>query len=291
MPVKVYIDGAIHGPEDASISVFDRGFLYGDSVYEVMRTAGGHPVDLAAHLQRLARSAAILDLATPPLPAIEDALGQTLAAAGNPESYIRVVVTRGCGEIGLDIALADTPSLIVLVKPLKLLPAVAYQNGIALRVVGVQRTPKRVVHPAVKSGNYLNNIMALREARAAGADEAIMCDGEGRVAEGASSNLFVVHGGTVTTPGVDVDLLPGITRARVLGLARADAIAVVEGTLTPEQVLAADEVFITSSIRGVVPVRRVDEHTLAPVPGPVSRRILELYAGFLDRVARGPGNG
>lgn len=285
MAVKVYIDGAVYNPEDAFVSVFDRGFLYGDSVYEVMRTSRGRPVDFEPHIDRLYRSAGLLGLQVPERTRITGAVHTTLADAGNPDSYIRIVVTRGSGEIGLDVALADHPTLIVIVKPLHLLPDSAYRDGLALRIVGVQRTPKRAVDPAAKSGNYLNNIMALREARGYGADEALMCDSQGRVAEGSTSNLFVVRAGAITTPGLDVDLLQGITRARVVSLAEGAGIAVREGRLLPAQVRSADEVFITSSIRGVVPVRRVDDVELDPVPGPVTARIMALYGDYLTTVA------
>ena len=281
------IDGVVVTPEQATVSVFDRGFLYGDSVYEVMRTAGGKPVDYGPHVERLYRSASLLDLRVPERATIANAVESTLAAAGNAESYIRVVVTRGGGEIGLDIALAERPTLIVIVKPLQTLPPEAYQHGIALRIVDVQRTPRRSVDPAAKSGNYLNNIMALREARRYGAHEGLMRDSQGRVAEGSSSNLFVVHEGRVITPGMDIELLEGITRARVMELARGAGISVQEGQLLPAQVTSADEVFITSSIRSVVPVNQVDDVRLAPVPGPVTARIMGLYRDYLARVTAG----
>lgn len=285
MAVKVYIDGAVCDPDNAFVSVFDRGFLYGDSVYEVMRTSGGRPVDYEPHIDRLYRSANLLGLRVPERAEIAHAVRATLADADNQDSYIRIVVTRGSGEIGLDTALADDPTLIVIVKPLRILPESAYRDGIALRIVGVQRTAKRAVDPAVKSGNYLNNIMALREAREYGADEALMCDSQGRVAEGSTSNLFVVQAGAITTPGLDVDLLQGITRARVVSLAESAGITVREGRLLPAQVRSADEVFITSSIRSVVPVKRVDDIQLAYVPGPVTTRIMALYSDYLAAVA------
>lgn len=289
MAVKVYIDGIIHERGEARISVFDRGFLYGDSVYEVMRTSGGRPVDLGPHLDRLERSASAIALEVPDRAEVLSAIQGTLAAADNPESYIRVIVTRGGGEIGLDMTLADQPSLIVIVKPLVLLRPEAYAHGIKLAIVGVQRTPRRAMDPGVKSGNYLNNIMALHEARQSGADEAIMCDAQGRIAEGSTSNVFVVRGGQVITPAIHIGLLQGITRERVMDLLRKDGIEVETGALTPEEVYAADEVFITSSIRGVVPVARINDQSLpVPVPGPMTRRIMELYRVYLDSVAAAP---
>lgn len=286
MAVKVYIDGVILDPKDARISVFDRGFLYGDSVYEVMRTSGGRPVDQEPHLDRLERSAASIMLELPARDIIVSAVRQTLGGAGNDESYVRIMCTRGGGEIGLDIALADKPALIIIVKPLVLLPARAYSHGIRLRIVGVQRTSRRAMDPAVKSGNYLNNIMALQEGRRAGADEAVMCDAQGRVAEGSTSNVFVVTGGKVTTPAVHIGLLAGITRLRVIELARAAGIEVSESTLMPDEVREADEVFITSSIRGVVPVAEVDGAAVRNTVGPITGQIMALYQEHLAAEAR-----
>lgn len=282
MAIKVYIDGRISGPEDAKVSVFDRGFLYGDSVYEVMRTAGGVPVDLAPHLDRLERSGASLALSIPERASIETAIADTLTASGNDESYIRVVVTRGGGTIGLDTALAEASCLIVIVRDLSLPTADEYNAGVPLKLVTVQRTSRRAVDPGVKSGNYLNNIMALQEAKKAGAREAIMCDATGRVAEGASSNVFMVQQGVVLTPPLEVGLLAGITRSRVMALARADGIEVRTEEIWPDQLRQAEEVFITSSVRGIMPGATVDG--LPPskgAPGPVTRRIMDLYDAYL----------
>lgn len=281
MAVVVSINGELFD-ESATISVFDRGFLYGDSVYEVMRTANGSPVDLGEHLARLRRSAAAIALGVPSDADLVEAVRKALAAAGNAESYIRIIVTRGAGEIGLSTELAVDRKTLVIVRPLTLPAAHLYERGIALRIVGVQRTSPRAMDPGVKSGNYLNNILALHEAKRAGADEALMCDQRGRVAEGSSSNVFVIRSGEVITPSLDIGLLPGITRQRVIELARADGLMVTEGELSPEQVRTANEVFITSSIRGVLPVSRVDDQTILDgAPGPLTARIMALYDGHL----------
>jgi branched-chain amino acid aminotransferase len=286
--VKVYIDGVISDESAARISVFDRGFLYGDSVYEVLRTAGGKPVELLPHLSRLVRSAASLALNLPPERLIRDAVAETLAAAGNADSYLRIIVTRGAGEVGLDIALADRPCLIVIVRPLALPAAELYQGGVAVHIVGVLRNQRRAIDPAVKSGNYLNNILGLMEARRAGAYECLMCDNAGRVAEGSTSNIFCAQGGKLRTPNLEIGLLAGITRDRVMKLAAGAGIAVGEATLFPDDVRGADEAFITSSIRGILPVARVDGEPLAqPAPGPITGRLMDLYQSFLDQVAAG----
>ncbi len=277
---KVFIDGSVCDGERAKISVFDRGFLYGDSVYEVMRTANGSPVDLERHLDRLSASAASLWLPSPSATAIHSAIDSTLRAAGNSESYIRVILTRGAGEIGLDVSLAGDAQLLVIVKPLVLPPPSLYREGAALQIVGVRRTSREAIDPAVKSGNYLNNILALAEARRHGAHEAVMLSPDGLVAEGSTSNIFAVKNKTITTPAVAVGLLAGITRARVIELAAECGFEVCCATLSPAELRHADEVFITSSIRGLLPIRAVDEYT-KEVPGPVTERLLAAYSAFL----------
>ncbi len=287
MAVKVFIDGALFDESNARISVFDRGFLYGDSVYEAMRTAGGKPVDLEPHLERLHRSAAALALSVPSTADLENAIQRTLTAAGNDDSYVRLIVTRGGGAIGLDTALAEAPSCIVIVRPLVLPTAEQYEHGVALCIVEIRRTPRRAMDPSVKSGNYLNNIMALQEARKSGAYEALMCNMRGYVAEGSTSNVFIVRGGRLTTPPLETGLLAGITRQRISELAVAEGIVVEEAALLPEDVRGADEVFITSSVRGILPVTKIDD---APVGGgavgAVTRRLMALYAAYLASYRR-----
>jgi branched-chain amino acid aminotransferase len=282
---RVYVNGTITDRDGAVISVFDRGFLYGDSVYEVLRTAGGRSVDLDRHLERLARSAAAIALELPPDATVRTAVADTVRAAGNPDSYIRIIVTRGGGPINLDPAAAEHPSLLVIAAPLVMPAGEHYTRGARLAIVGVQRTSRRAVDPAVKSGNYLNNIMALAEAKRAGAYEAVMLGPDGRVAEGSTSNVFAVRGGRCTTPFLSTGLLPGITRQRVMELAADAGVAAVEGDLLPDDLRSADEVFITSSIRGVMPISQVDDQALAGAPGPVTRRLMSLYDDFLARVA------
>jgi len=286
MASKVYINGALCDGERAQVSAFDRGFLYGDSVYEVMRTSGGKVVERDPHLARLVQSAGGLALPVPPLPKIRDAIRETLIAAGNEESYVRIIVTRGEGEVGLDVSLAENPKLLVIVKELVLPPAAAYTDGVALSIVGVQRNSKETVDPKVKSGNYLNNILALMEAKKAGAYESLMCNAHGQIAEGSSSNVFCVTGGVLATPALSTGLLAGITRQRVLSLAEEAGVVARECVLLPDDVMRADEVFITSSIRGIVPVCAVDGSLLpTPIPGAITRELMGRYDLFLKAVA------
>jgi branched-chain amino acid aminotransferase len=280
--IRVYIDGEIHDERNARVPVFDRGFLYGDGVYEVARTAFGRPVDLDRHLERLARSAEAISLAAPTAAELGEAIARTLAAAGNADSYLRVILTRGDGQFGLDPGLAPSFRLVIMVRPLNLPPPAHYTGGIGVEIVDVRRTPRRSLDPRVKSGNYLNHILALAEARREGADEGIMCNLEGRLVEGTTSNLFVVKNGAALTPILSDGLLDGITRRRVMELGRAAGLALAEAPLSPDDLLGADEAFLTSSIRGVLPVVRADGKILGSgTPGPFTRRVMSLYEEFL----------
>ncbi|NVB41408.1 aminotransferase class IV [Pseudenhygromyxa sp. WMMC2535] len=287
MSTKVWLSthGAALDPEDATISVFDRGFLYGDSVYETMRTAGGRVVELAAHLDRLHRSATGIAFEVPfDNAALEAAIAETLAAAGNSDSRVRVVVTRGTGPISIDTRVAEDPVAVVIVTPLALPPPEAYARGISALLVG-EREGARL--PGLKTGNYLGNILALRQAHEQGADDAIMCNAEGAVAEGATSNVFMVVDGQVHTPSLSTGLLAGITRGRVIQLIEGLGVPVQARTITPEELRAADELFLTSSVRGVMPVTTLDGRALGTSAGPLTRRLQQAYDAFLAAVARG----
>jgi branched-chain amino acid aminotransferase len=297
MSVRVFLDGRVCLPEQARVSVFDRGFLYGDSVYETIGTVAGRLFALDEHLDRLERSAQRIGLRVPPRAEIERAILTTLEAAANAESRVRVMVTRGSGQLGrpdLDPAAADQPRLVVIVSPLGAPTPEMLAEGVSVAVVSVQRNNPRAMDPAVKSGNYLNNVLALGEARRAGAYEAILCADDGSVAEGASSNVFVVRAGAVRTPALEVGILDGITRSKVIALCGAHGIPVEQGRVTPAELRAADEAFITSATRGVLPVTRVDGRAVADgAPGPVTRRLIRLYDALTradaDAAARGGG--
>jgi branched-chain amino acid aminotransferase len=284
MPIRVYIDGAVHPPEEAKVSVLDRGFLYGDSVYETIGTMYGRLFAARAHLDRLERSARRIGLRVPPRAEIEAAIAQTVAAAGNPETRVRVMLTRGVGKLDLDPASCDDSRLVVIAFPLGPPTPDMFEKGVAVAIVSVTRNSPRAIDPAVKSGNYLNNVLALGEARrTSGAYEAILCADDGSVAEGSTSNVFAVVNGEIWTPGSDVGILDGITRAKVMELARAAGMKVVERRIQPGELRGADEAFLTSATRGVLPIAAVDGRPVgAGVPGPVTRRLMVLY----DELAR-----
>jgi branched-chain amino acid aminotransferase len=284
MTTVVSLNGAHVPPEQAVVSVFDRGFLYGDSVYEVIRTYRGVPFEMEAHLSRLAGSAERLAMALP-VP-LETIAAETIAAhrsSKNAESYLRIVVTRGSGEIGLDIALAKDPMRIVIVQALKPLPKDVYETGATISLVSVRRNLREAVDPLAKTGNYLNSILALAEARRKGGIEAVMLDHQGHVTEGASSNVFAAKGGVLMTPPLEVGLLKGITRDVIFEAARRAGIRVVEAPIDERTLRSADEVFITSSIREIVPVARIDDTLIGGgKPGPLYPR---LRSGFDALVA------
>jgi branched-chain amino acid aminotransferase len=286
VPTKVWLStfNLPLDPEEATISVFDRGFLYGDSVYETLRTTGGKVVELEAHLDRLDHSAAGIAFELPfEHGTIAEAMASTLVAAENPESRIRLIVTRGTGPMSIDTRQAESPLLVIIVQPLVVPSHDDYERGIQAVIVGDREGS---VRPGLKTGNYLGNILALRRANELGADDAIMCNA-GAVAEGATSNVFMVVDGEVHTPSLMTGLLAGITRQTVIGLLRDQlGVAVHERTITPEQLRAADEVFLTSTIRGVMPVTTLDAESVgAGRCGPVSRRVIDAYQAYLDLVA------
>jgi branched-chain amino acid aminotransferase len=283
----VNLDGTLVPPEGALISVFDRGFLYGDSVYEVLRTYGGAPFKMGAHLARLSRSAQLIGLELAwTLARIESEVLRTITAAGNSESYVRIIATRGAGEIGLDPALARNGRMILIAKELVVPPPEVYQRGVKLALVGVRRNLREAIDPAAKTGNYLNNVLAIQQARQQGAFDALMLDSQGRITEATTANVFGIKAGELRTPALAVGILEGVTRGLVLALAKAAGIPVREADLTPDELLASDEVFITSTTRELVPVVAIiegkAEHPIAKgVPGPITRK---LHSAFRDAV-------
>jgi branched-chain amino acid aminotransferase len=255
----VSIDGTRVAPEAATISVFDRGLLYGDGLFEVLRTRAGEPVELAAHLDRLYAGAAELALHAPPRAELERWVRATIDGTG--DHRIRIVLTRGPGALATRFAALGPGRTIVIVEPLPPQP-----REIALAIVDWPIA--RRAAPARKALSFLDHLIARELAAAAGADEAVRLDAEGNVAECATANIFAVIAGTVVTPPA-LGILPGVTRARVLAAARG-----VERLLSVPELRAADEIFVTSSLRGVVPVTSLDG-TLRPV-GPTFRSLSSL---------------
>jgi branched-chain amino acid aminotransferase len=285
MSTLVMLDGRLCAPGDATVSVFDRGFLYGDSVFETLRTYGGVPFELDAHLQRLERSAGLVHI---PLPLgraeLAAEISEAVAAAANAESYVRVMITRGQGPMGLDPALAGRPLRVIMVQPLQPPPAEQYTQGIGAISYATRRVLDASGVQGAKLGNYLTSVLAMREARLHGALEALILDAGGRVLEGASSNVFAVQGERLVTPPVEAGILPGITRGCLLELARQLGLAVELRLIPLEEAYAANELFITSSIRELLPVVRLDGRVLGTgAVGPVFRRLLAAFRAHVRR--------
>jgi branched-chain amino acid aminotransferase len=296
----VNLNGVLVGPDQAKVSVFDRGFLYGDSVYEVIRTYRRQPFELELHLARLRRSASRLALSLPwdevrSRREILRTLAATAIAAPDPEAApwndgelsLRVIMTRGAGDLGLDPALAVDPVAIVIAGPLRAPPLWAYREGVSCRIVGVRHDAPEAADTTAKTGAHLSNVLALAEARRAGAHEALLLDRDGLVTEGASSNVFAVRGGRLDTPPLAIGILEGVTRGIVIAIARAAGIEVREAPLRPEELAAADELFITSTAREILPVTSLDG--AAAGSGEVGAMTTRLHALFRARADREGG--
>lgn len=273
--VAVWIDGRRVDPADAHVSVFDRGFLYGDSVFETIRTYGGKPYALREHVERLLWSAGRVFIEMPvPVDQLCGEVERATREAGHAESYLRLMLTRGIGAMGLDPGVTEHPLRVLIVAPLVSPAPEAYREGVSVITYATQRVGDATGAAGAKVGNYLVAVLAMREARKVGAVEALVLDHEGRIVEGSTSNVFLVREGRLYTPAETDGILPGITRARVLDVARALGIEVTFGPLERSFALGADELFISSSIRELLPVVRVDGITVGSgKPGRVTRAL------------------
>ncbi len=276
---RINVNGVITPPEAAVIPALDRGFLFGDSVYETIRTYNGRPFRLQQHLDRLRRSAEALGIPHRDAPVdAGDEVIRTLREFGDGESAVRVVLSRGVGPIGYDPAPAGPPTVVIYVRPCPVIPAAWVREGVDIAVVDVQRNDRLALDPAIKSSNLLNNLTAWMEARRLGAFEPILLNAAGHLSEGASSNLFLVGDGRLMTPDPESGIIRGITRALVLDLARADGMSVEERSLTADALRRADEAFITSTLKGILPVRRCDGWPVHDGrPGTLTRRLMDLF--------------
>ena len=283
---KVCIDGEIVDTAEARVPVLDRGFLYGDSVFEVYRTYGGVPFAEKEHLERLSRSADRLMIRMPvPIDALSSEVRATLAAAGEGEWYVRVVITRGTGPLTYDPTTATSPLRVIIVAPITPYPRELYEHGAAVVLLSASRPTDDARAAGAKASNYLANLLAVHEAKQKGAQEAIVLGRRGQLLEGASSNLFVVKDGVIRTPKPEPGILVGITRATVLDVCRSEGLSVDETELYPADLYDADEAFITSSIREVMPVVLADGQSIGDgTPGPFTERLRQ---GYLRAVAAG----
>lgn len=282
--MKIYIDGQLLEEAEAKISVFDHGLLYGDGVFEGIRFYNGRVFRLEQHIQRLFDSARAIHLTIPlTFEEIVEATLDTIRANHLADGYIRMVVTRGMGNLGLNPYQCPKASVIIIAASITLYPEECYTRGLKLVTCATRRLPPAAFPPQVKSLNYLNNIMAKIEAVQAGAQEGLMLNEQGYVAECTGDNLFVVKHGEVLTPPVTAGALDGITRRVIFEIGTALGIAVREVMLTRYEVYTADECFLTGSAAEVVPVVELDKRSIAGGrPGPVTQRII---ARFKELVA------
>jgi branched-chain amino acid aminotransferase len=283
--MQVYVDGRFVPAEAASVSVFDHGFLYGDGVFEGIRVYEGTVFRLRQHVERLYQSALCIMLTIPLTPTeMCEAIVETVRRRGLPNQYVRVVVSRGRGDLGLDPQLCRTPSVIIIADTIALYPEHYYTEGLELVTVATRRTPNWALDPRVKSLNYLNNIMAKIEARQAGAMEAVMLNAEGYVAECTADNLFIRRHDRLLTPAVAAGALQGITRDSVLEIVHELGLDAAEGFLTRYDLYTADECFMTGTGAEIVPVVRIDGRPIGDgVPGPLTARVREAFSALCCR--------
>lgn len=277
--MKVFIDGKYYDERQAKISVFDHGLLYGDGIFEGIRAYNGRVFKLKEHLDRLFWSAKALLLKIPMShAALTAAVVETCRRNDVRDGYIRLLVTRGVGTLGLNPNRCKKPSIIIIAGTIQLYPRSFYEKGMEIVTVPTARNLHSALNPAIKSLNYLNNILAKIEANIAGVEEAIMLNAEGYVAECTGDNLFILKAGQLLTPPLSAGALYGITRGTVIELAREAGIPVSEANLTRYDVFNADECFLTGTGAEIVPVVKVDGRVIGSGrPGTVTRRLEESY--------------
>jgi branched-chain amino acid aminotransferase len=284
MAATVNVNGRISNERDAVISVFDHGFLYGEGIYETLRTYNDRPFLYDRHMRRLRASAAMIAL---DIPLTDDEFASQIrdttarTSLEGAEAYIRVLVTRGVGELTYDLKATPTPSVVIIVKPLVEPPAETYERGVRVALVDVVRNHPASVNPMIKSNNLLNQALAGQEAIRRGAFEGVMRNYRGELTECTTANLFIVKDGVALTPPLESGLLPGITREFLFEVGRDVGVPVREQILRDADLFAAEEAFLTSTTREAVPIVQVDDRTIGSgKPGPVTWKLLN---GFRDR--------
>ncbi len=279
MSRQVYINGKFVPSQEATISVFDHGLLYGDGVFEGLRSYNAKVFRLEQHVRRLYESALAIQLEIPLSQAdMAEAINLSVKTNGIDDGYIRAVVTRGAGTLGLDPNRCNNPQIILIADAIALYPQELYDQGLEIVTSSVIRNHPAALNPRIKSLNYLNNILAKIEGLQAGCIEALMLNHQGEVAECTGDNLFLVRKGTLLTPPLDAGILGGITREAVMELARKAGIEVFETTLTKKDVYAADECFLTGTAAEVIPVVKLDDQTLGSgKPGPITLDLKERF--------------
>ena len=283
-PDFIWVNGEFRGAGAPLLSARDRGLLYGDGLFETLRAYDGVPFLLNEHLDRLSDSAAFLCIGDPPdAAALGQAITELLHRNGLRDAYVRITFTRGEHTGSLELEPAEAPTCIAVAQPLRPLPPSRYDPGSTAIIASTRQNADSPL-PRHKTLNYLNNLLARTEARERGADEAILLNTRGQVAEAASSNLFLVRQGRLVTPSLDSNILPGVTRAEVLRLAREAGIPSEERTIRPDELQLADEVLLTNSVAELVPIRSIEGRTVGQGrPGAVTRR---LHMAYSNRVGQ-----
>lgn len=281
--MKIYLDGKFVDEADAKISVFDHGLLYGDGVFEGIRLYGGNVFRLEEHLERLEYSAKAIMLKMPlNRKELSDATCETCRQNNLTDAYIRLVVTRGVGDLGLAPWLCPKPSLFIIASKISLYPQEYYDNGLAIVTVPTRRINPSALPPTIKSLNYLNNILGKIEAKQFGALEAIMLNDQGYIAECTADNIFTIHKGTIYTPAASQGALKGVTRGTIFDIAQELNVPIREMDMTRYDVWVADECFLTGTGAEVIPATKLDGREIGTgKPGPITQKIL---AAFRRRV-------
>ena len=279
MSMKIYLDGEFVDKENAKVSVFDHGLLYGDGIFEGLRSYHGKVFRLEKHIDRLWDSAKSIALDIP-MTKVEmmEATNQTVAVNGLKDAYIRLIVTRGVGNLGLNPYSCAKPTVIIIATQLALYPIELYEKGLEIVTASTMRMPPAALNPRVKSLNYLNSIMAKIEALRVGCEESLMLNHKGEVAECTGDNIFIIKGGVQMTPPISAGILQGITRDVVLELAAKLGIPAKEVAFTRHDVFVADECFLTGSAAELIPVVSIDQRTIGDgLPGTITKKLLEAF--------------
>lgn len=280
----IYIDGEFLPKAEAKVSVFDHGLLYGDGVFEGIRSYNGRVFKLDEHLERLYDSAKSIMLEIPiSIETMKETVLETLRRNHLREAYIRLIITRGVGDLGLDPDKCPTPSIIIIADKIVLYPQKFYEDGLEIVTASVRRNYAEAINPRIKSLNYLNNILAKIEGKQAGAEEVLMLNAEGYVVECSGDNIFWIKNGTLVTPPVHIGILEGVTRNSVIDIAREAGIRLEERVFTRHDLYIADECFLTGTAAEVIPVVKIDQRAIGDgQPGKMTQRLIAAFRQYAN---------